>query len=492
MKRNFLLLVALSWPCLAIPDETPYRVRPYLQNPQPQSISVVWVSLTPAAGTVRCWEGSRLVAERESHPKPASQLGYEEWESQTFFGGNPPPHGWLQEVQIGGLQPGHRYHYEVEQCGQTVQAEFHTPPQGRKAVHFVAYADCETEPESSGARVNWDPPQSKEKRPYLVDQTDGYAAHLRLIGEEKPDFVVIAGDIVESGGEQRDWDEFWKQTGPLAASIPILGCLGNHDYFGGPKNGQYQTPASEKAVAKFLSYFRWPDNGAPDPQKGRYGRVDYGPVTIIALDANNGLPQGSHQDSNHYLREDSPAPDYHPGSPQYRWLEAQLEQAHAQHQWIFVAFHQCPYSSGIHTGPEDPLCSLPLRCLTPLFLKYQVDALLCGHDEMMERSEVRGEGHILQVYDVGVGGDGLRGPERENPYSKFLAHRDSPEQWKDGILIDGGKHYGHLEVKVVPQADGWEATLTPVYNFPVCDREGRVVRWERRIYPDVVRLHKPY
>ena len=63
-----------------------------------------------------------------------------------------------------------------------------------------------------------------------------------------------------------------------------------------------------------------------------------------------------------------------------------------------------------------------MRALTPLFMRYGVDAVFAGHDEMYEHSLIRdgvehlpnGDGktrpHELHVYDVGIAGDGLRGP----------------------------------------------------------------------------------
>lgn len=167
-------------------------------------------------------------------------------------------------------------------------------------------------------------------------------------------------------------------------------------------------------------------------------------------------------------------------------------------------FHHCPYSSGPHGKPpgtakgEDPQSGRPTRVLMPMFLKYGVDLTLCGHDEMYERSEIEGvevlpdgrrRSHTLQVYDVGMAGDGLRGPEVDNPYAKFLAFRDAPEVWEHGRLVSGGRHYGHLTIKVVPKGKGWTATLTPVYILPHKTDSGW--SFERREYPDRVVLTSP-
>lgn len=507
-RWNWLLTCwLLTFSVTAGPD--PFLVAPYLQNPSQDAISLLWIARGPGSARVRCWDGEKLVFEREvGGHQPARTLIYSPWETATF--GAPHP-GYQRDVRITGLKAGQQYRYEVEQDGELWQSHFQTAPAPDSTIRFIAYADSETEPESTGKRVNWEDPRSPHStRPYLVDQTEGYAANLKVIEQRKPDFVLIAGDIVETGGEQRDWDEFWKHNRHLADHIPIVGVIGNHEYYGGPNDGHYEENSSERAVDKYLTYFRSPSNGRPEArERGRYFRMDYGPISVIALDACNGLPHLSQADTNLYLSSQRrPLGDFNPGSLQYRWLEQQLREAQKRSQFTFVCFHHCPYSSGVHCLPvgfnvpaEDLQSGRPMRVLTPLFARYGVDALLNGHDEMMERSEVealeiRPDGsrhpYRLQVYDVGIGGDGLRGPELPNPWVRFLAHTHSPEIWRDGVLQDGGKHYGHLEVEVAQVEGRWQATLTPVYVFPVMDKDGVLQRFERRVYPDVQVLSRSF
>ncbi len=66
----------------------------------------------------------------------------------------------------------------------------------------------------------------------------------------------------------------------------------------------------------------------------------------------------------------------------------------------------------------------------------------------------------------------------------------APEVYdRDGILTDGGKHYGHLEVNVTKSETGqWQARMDIVYVFPVTGRNGRVESFERRLYDDTTVL----
>lgn len=455
---------------------------------------IQWFSASPEPGEVTFGSGTFQRSLRSSaEPTRALELG--PWERQTFAQGRPCPPLFRHSVLLQGLMPSRRYEYQVKQAGQSHQSHFHTAPDRPQAIRFVAYSDSETEPESTGARVQWDNPAGPGKRPYLVDQTEGYAANLEVIRQSRPDFILLAGDLVETGGEQRDWDEFWKHNRDLADHIPLVAVPGNHEYYAGPQQGHYASEASEKAMDKFMAYFR------PSDQR-RYFSMEYGPVTVIGLDVCNGSPHQSEQDTNFHLADEgSKAPDFHPGSIQYEWLEEQLKRARSRTPFVIVTFHHTPYSHGVHglppgTGPgQDKQSGRPTRALLPLLMKYRVEALITGHDEMWERSEIpgvdeAGRSHLLQLWDVGTSGDGLRGPraDADNPHVRFLVHRDSPERWEGSRLIDGGKHYGHLEVEIVPHGKGWKASFLPVYVFPVTDEQGKVERFERRVYPDVVEI----
>jgi hypothetical protein len=328
------------------------------------------------------------------------------------------------------------------------------------------------------------------------------------MASRRPDFIAIAGDLVETGGEQRDWDEFWRHNagdfGTLAGAIPIFPSLGNHENYAG-QGGGYTTPGANFATDKFRTYFEVPPNKSANAfHEGRYYRVDYGPITLIVIDSSDGLPDKTGSDTNFNL-EGSHAPDFNPGSEQYRWFERQLADAQKKSQFTFVQFHHTAYGSGPHSIPfGHPNFSgqsgIAMRVIQPLLFRYGVDAVLSGHDEMLERSLVSGREtladgktrpHSIHFFDVGIGGDGLRGPSEgfDNPYRRFLAHENAPEEWNGRKLVSGGKHYGHLEINVAKNVDGtWEAQIEPVCLFPQMDAQGAVTGWERRVYDDVVTL----
>lgn len=159
-----------------------------------------------------------------------------------------------------------------------------------------------------------------------------------------------------------------------------------------------------------------------------------------------------------------------------------------------------------------------MRQYHPMFERFGVAAVLNGHSEMFERSIVDADrdGVGVHYYDVGVSGDGLRGEKRNgsslndpllkyNPFSQWTADQQEPERWEivNGVLqlVEGGKHYGHLEVNVerlrphrgrgrgrardLPYV---RVTFAPVHVFPVLDDDYELARTERRVYGDEVVL----
>lgn len=494
-----------------------FHIRPYLQNPSSDAITLIWFSKENRAGQLKVWNSDDSSIESgvlfESSPVRAEALVYHPAEKCEDQNCEELPLPYLHQLRLTELAQDTLYHYQVSQNTEQADGSFTTLGGGLKPLRFIVYADSETEPESTGKHVFWQSEQAAGGlRRYPLDQSTGYAENLKVIQDRQPGFVAIAGDLVQSGGEQRDWDEFWLHNAGLAASTVLLPALGNHDYFGGPGDmGKYATADSERAVRKYQTYFDLPSNNSSDAAHSeRYYSLQYGVVTLIVLDTTNGLPDRSDMDTNWRLLgegEGGFAPDWQAGSEQHNWLQEELRQAQESSLFTFVMFHGAPYTSGVHgrlpgdKSGKDILSAQPLQTLTPLFMRYGVDAVFGGHDEMYEHSVLSGSelsadglelAHEIHFYDVGIGGDGLRGPVKDvdNPHRVFLAHIDAPEIYgEDGILADGGKHYGHLEVNVEQNSDGiWQARMDPVYIFPILLADGQVVDYERRVYTDTVIL----
>jgi len=519
--------------------ESHFSVLPYVQNPSSTAITVSWFSDSAEPGTVSVDGIGSFTSESrlaEALTYGTSEIDYIHGDSnfgETHPGvvdGEAPAPSYKHYARITRLAPSTSYEYSVEQPGASIfSSTFSTAPilGSRESVRFITMSDMETEPESTQKTVRWtasalaiggdklgtDP--DTYTRQYPVDQTTGYKANLVYAAERSPDFWVIAGDLVEKGGRQLDWDEFWRHSagewGTLASTTPIFPALGNHENYWHPEAPGYNSEASMLSYDKWNTYWDLPTNYATDERyEKRFYRVDYGPVTLITLDSSNGNDADPSQDTNLYIDGiESRVPDFNPGSEQWNWAIRELADAQAQGQIIFVQFHHTAFGTGVHSLPsgsagiasgEDNQSGMPMRVYQDLFERYGVTAVLSGHDELVEYVSING----VSYWDVGFAGDGLRGPgyppttdyvpfdllPAEAQETHWSAHGDAPEIWNGDQLIDGGKHYGFLEVDVRPSGDyNYEVIMTPRYVFPLTDEAGSPTGvFEHRQYNNVVRV----
>ena len=481
LKAIFLIVpaIALLAPSSTNADFAPifdggpglHHYTPYLQRPTAHSMTVLWFSADNSPGTLEISSGkTRVVLQSVPVEAHAICTGW-----TAALAPNRPTPRYLHEVTATGLRPDTVYTYKVSHGRDRFNAACRTAPPSdtRRSLRLIAFADSETEPDTRRETIG--------NKPYPLTHDQGFAANLRAVRARRPDLLVVAGDLVQHGGEQEDWDRFFAHVNgasaetSLAARVPIVAALGNHDYYG----PTYVQPGSERAVAKFLTYFSNPPNGSPvTAQRERYYRLDYGPLALLVLDCNNGPDADPARDTNQngLVGEDTPggvAPNWCAGSRQYRWLETQLKDARQHMAFTFVVMHHCPYSSGIHglaaapLGVKDKDCNsgVPLRELDPLFHRHGVHLVLAGHDEMLELSATRSHKpeHTVHYWDVGIAGDGLRPPHPavRNPAQLFLAHQ-SPQ----------GKHYGFLQIDLRHEAQGWVAEVQPFWIDPATREVG--------------------
>lgn len=397
-----------------------------------------------------------------------------------------------------------------------------------------------------GSNVRQGQPQPR----YPLTQDQAMMYNMQAIEALDPAMLLVAGDLTQGSGYQPAWDEFWRysagELGEFAGARPLVTALGNWETYAAINGGYGESPTglAHGAAKGRTAYQTYIDTFGSDNEQHQdsYHRVDYGPLTVITMDSTNGTPEshandwdGQRIEGNDLAIEAAGAigtdtnqeytqagihaagatdqPDFVPGSDQWNWVEKQLADARAAGQIIVIQFHHSAYSSGVHgtahqSATPDGQPGTPLRVYTPMFEKYGVATVISGHDEMFERSfvDMDGDGAGVTHYDVGVAADGLRGeymvlnedtgeyePIGFNTYSEWTAQADSPELWQTDAngtlqLIDGGKHYGHLQMDF-SRAEctnyAAEITMSPVYLFPVLDSDYNLVNVERRVYDDV-------
>ena len=503
-----------------------FSVTPYVQHPATNAMTVIFFTTESCAATVKCWQtdGTGETTELKTACVDVS----------TALGKNPKDSGdsvrnaiqYRHRVRFEGLRTLTDYTYAVEPSGGLAYTNvFRTLPGKDTPVRFIGYCDCETTPDASPT-TEWHNRGGQTK--YYVSRSVGFASNIVHMISRKPDLITISGDLAAKGGYQKNWDEFWKENaGGLglgyndpAGSVPILAAIGNHDLK--EKDTIDSSGGGEKPLEKYLTYFEYNSNGVryaksdgTDTAETRdtsqlFHRTDLGPVTLIFLDTNKGDNSDYTKETQHYSKRPAMrSPDFHSGTLQYQWFTNNLADAQRNSRFTFVINHHCPYSVGIHNrkqgpngydgdyanpGHPDGESARAVRALTETMIRYGVDAWLCGHDEIQEHSQTNGlevlpdgttRAHTLNVYDLGSGGDGLRGKKVvDNPLEVFRAYEDDPDEWDGTTLVSGGCHYGFMEVDVTTNRLGkWQCSLTPCYDF-INQVGGKAAGFELRRYKD--------
>lgn len=312
----------------------PFRVRPYLQKPSSDQMSLRWVTESDTPGTVVVrGPGLGRPSALTSDPERQPLLDYTQAERDESIAGLEQG-SWLKgednhlhTVTIEGVRPGSTYRYEVVQDGVTFRSTFRTAPtaQDWEDVRIIAFADSETEPRGRVEKREWEiNPVSgyadgSATRPgpgsawaqkhgsttrygeytlrYPLDQDRAMRENLGWIERARPDLVLAAGDLVQGAGYQPAWDEFFGyvagEHGEIASHTPLVTALGNWETFAG-LNGGYGTPEDRSPAVRSRNKYHVYFDGFGDednPQfQDSYHRVDHGPVTVLTLDSTNGVP----------------------------------------------------------------------------------------------------------------------------------------------------------------------------------------------------------
>ena len=469
--KPVFVLCLLSLVLPAVAAENVFSVSPYVQHPTADGMTVLFFTTKPCEATVKCWSVAETATVREELAtcEEAKNLGKNASDDVPVWGTQ-----YKHRARFENLVGGTRYCYAVEPVGYAAYTNFFsTVPDRNTPVRFVAYSDSECIPptyrdkdgaDENGCTKEWDVKGYTDRQTYYVSRSVGFASNLWHMAAWQPDLFVVAGDLAARGGVQMFWDEFWKENaganakgyGDWAGAVPILATIGNHDLYDntGRSALSFSTDnGGRTALNKFLSYFEFPTNGDATYDQ-QYFRQDYGPVTLLFIDTNNGTTG-------------SVSPGFKSGSTMYRWLETNLADAQKNARFTFVVQHHCPYSCGKHNGSSDGQTAVPIRnALSGLMTKYGVTGWIGGHEEQVEHATLTGteilpDGttvpHTVHVFDLGSGGDGLKGKATVTCDNVDFRAYDTED----------GTHYGHLRVEVRRNAATrkWECVMSQVYDY---------------------------
>jgi hypothetical protein len=289
------------------------------------------------------------------------------------------------------LKPDAEYMYAAMHEGaQPRFSSFRTAPRGRAAFTFTSFGDQGTP--TLGRR--YEPPAgvSLPNPPAYVNDNLGspWAADTTLGVERlQPLFHLFNGDLCYANlahDRVRTWWDFWENNGRSASRRPWMPSAGNHE------NELGNGPIGYQA---YQTYFCVPEAaGQTEVTRGLWYAFTVGAVRVVSI-ANDDVCYQDGGDS--YVR------GYSQGA-QKAWLEAELARARRDRDidWIVVCMHQVAVSTADTNGAD-----LGIRQeWGPLFDKYGVDLVVCGHEHHYERSHpIRGAQSNATLTPIPMGTD---------------------------------------------------------------------------------------
>lgn len=280
---------------------------------------------------------------------------------------------------LTGLRSSHDYAYAAVHDGaQPEFGSFRTGPRGREPFTFTSFGDQGTP--TTGKRYAPPAGVTIANPPFVNDNLGSPAAGDTTAGVERvrPLFHLFNGDLCYANLAEdrvRTWNDFWENNSRSARYRPWMPSPGNHE------NELGNGPIGYAAYQTYFSLPRQP--GQTDVTRGLWYAFTVGSVRVISL-ANDDicLQDGG----NSYVR------GYSHGA-QKAWLERELEATRADSDidWIVVCMHQVAISTADQFNGAD----LGVRQeWLPLFDRYGVDLVVCGHEHHYERSHpIRGQLH---------------------------------------------------------------------------------------------------
>ena len=300
---------------------------------------------------------------------------------------------YAHHARLTRLRPASDYLYLALHEGAEPEAgSFTTAPRGRVPFTFTSFGDQGTP--TVGRRYVPPAGVTVPNAPAFVNDNLGSpAAGDTVAGVERvqPLFHLFNGDLCYANIAQdriRTWWDFWINNSRSARHRPWMPSAGNHENELG--NGAY-------GFAAYQTYFALPEQPG---QTGDTRRLWYaftaGSVRVISINNDDVCYQDG---GNSYVRGYS-------GGAQRAWLERQLATARDDEDvdWVVVCMHQVAISTADKFNGAD----LGIRQeWLPLFDRYGVDLVVCGHEHHYERSHpIRGQQPTPTLTPVPAAGSG--------------------------------------------------------------------------------------
>ncbi len=196
-----------------------------------------------------------------------------------------------------------------------------------------------------------------------LENVNARRALVARVAQEKPDAVLLNGDLTMRGGNQADYGVYRTETQAWRdAHLRIFPVLGNHEFAG-------------CEVRQCLQNW-W--EAFPELKNHRWYSVQLGTkLFVIGLDSNDSLL---------------------PGSPQHRWLEAQIATLPESFQFVFITLHHEPVGdvqAGADDNPRPNEMALADLLKTESRKSHARFVVIAGHIHNYERFERNGVAYLV-------------------------------------------------------------------------------------------------
>jgi hypothetical protein len=328
------------------PPETPEQkaARESAQpGPSPDRIILTWKG-DPTTTQAVTWRTDTSVTRAGAQialadPGPGVEQGWRDFDPRkvgTFTARTEPLRTTMNEahyhsVNFEGLRPGTRYMYRVGDG--TVWSEwfqFDTAAAAPEPFGFIYFGDAQ-----NGIKSLW----SRVARGAFTEMP-------------RARFIVHAGDLVNTGGNDAEWGEWHTAAGWINGTVPSVPTPGNHEF-------------GVKLTAHWRPQFTLPENGPAGLEETCYF-LDFQGTRIISLNSNEKIAE------------------------QVPWLERVLEARPATIRWTVVTFHHPLYATS--PGRDNKVIREAWR---PVLDRYNVDLVLQGHDHGYGRSGLMRDDKVL-------------------------------------------------------------------------------------------------
>jgi 3',5'-cyclic AMP phosphodiesterase CpdA len=275
-------------------------------------------------------------------------------------------------ARLTGLRPDTAYSYAALHEGTTpLPGFFRTAPRGRAPFTFTSFGDQGTP--TLGRKTT---PAGSTSAIWVNDNLGSPAGGDTVSGIERiaPLFHLVNGDLCYANlatDRIRTWSDWFTNNSRSARLRPWMPAAGNHENELG--NGPI-------GYGAYQSYFSVPSPSGDAETHGLWYAFTAGSVRVISLNNDDVCYQDG---GNSYVRGYS-------GGAQKRWLEQELAASRANRDvdWIVVVMHQVVISTADQFNGADRGIR---EEWVPLFDRYGVDLVVCGHEHHYERSHaIRG------------------------------------------------------------------------------------------------------